>query len=167
LADERLWSVATEDEYWMQLALQMAARAGACGEVPVGAVVVCQGELLAAVWNQPITRNDPTAHAEIEAIRQACQKTKNYRLPEATLYVTLEPCVMCVGALVHARISRLVFGADEPKAGAVLSQAKLFETHPFNWHLSITRGVLAEECAAVLSEFFRNRRQQKKNQTAC
>ena len=148
----------------MRQALACASKAGEAGEVPVGALVVRDGQLLAATWNQPIARHDPTAHAETEAIRQACRRAENYRIPGSTLYVTLEPCVMCVGAIVHARISRLVFGASEPKAGAVISRSNLFEAHPFNWHVDIEGGVLADQCADMISRFFQNRRSQKRLQ---
>ena len=147
-----------KDEYWMQKALQAADNAGKEGEVPVGAVIVCGDEILATAGNRPVSMNDPTAHAEIEAIRAACQRVNNYRLTHSTLYVTLEPCAMCVGAMIHARISRLVYGADEPKSGAVRSQNKLLEIHPFNWRLTVEHGVLAKECSQMLSTFFSSRR---------
>jgi len=117
------------DEYWMQLAYEQAALAAEQGEIPVGAVIVSQNQVIGRGYNAPISLNDPTAHAEIVALREACQNLKNYRLPEdAVLYVTLEPCTMCVGALVHSRISRVVFGTNEPKAGSLVSARKLFET---------------------------------------
>ncbi len=117
------------DEYWMRLAYEQAALAAAQGEIPVGAVIVSQNQVIGRGYNAPISLNDPTAHAEIVALREACQNLKNYRLPEdAVLYVTLEPCTMCVGALVHSRISRVVFGTTEPKAGSLVSARKLFET---------------------------------------
>lgn len=146
------------DESWMRLALECATKAQETGEVPVGALLVRDGKLLSSGWNRPVSSYDPTAHAEIAAIREACMQVGNYRLPNATLYVTLEPCVMCVGAIVHARISRLVFGANEQKAGAIKSKAKLLETHPFNWRVDVRGGILANECSEIISSFFRNRR---------
>lgn len=152
---------AKDDEYWMQQALLQAKKAYELNEVPVGAVVVGDsGELLGLGWNQPITGHDPTAHAEIQALRSACEQVGNYRLPGATLYVTLEPCVMCVGALVHGRISRLVFGAYEPKAGAVCSRNNLLDAHNFNWHIDWTGGVLQAQCSELISGFFQLRRDQ-------
>nr|WP_256385732.1 tRNA adenosine(34) deaminase TadA [Hahella sp. CCB-MM4] len=151
-----------DDERWMQEALRYARQAYDCGEVPVGAVLVLDGEMLAGGFNQPIESHDPTAHAEIVALRLACEKVNNYRIPGATLYVTLEPCAMCVGAMVHGRVSRLVYGAREPKAGAVSSQANLLDQHPFNWSIDVQGGVLQEECSAIISDFFRERRLAKK-----
>ncbi|WP_020408110.1 tRNA adenosine(34) deaminase TadA [Hahella ganghwensis] len=153
----------SDDEYWMREALQLARRAYDSGEVPVGALVVHEGRLLGDGYNQPIISHDPTAHAEIMALRVACSKMENYRIPGATLYVTLEPCTMCVGAIVHARVSRLVFGAAEPKAGAVGSQSNLLEKHPFNWDVEVRGGVLQDECSLLISDFFRERRQVKKS----
>ena len=121
------------DQQWMQLALEQAAFAASIGEIPVGAVIVSQGQVIGEGYNQPIAQHDPTAHAEIQALRNACQKIENYRLPEdATLYVTLEPCTMCVGALIHARIKRVVFGAVEPKAGSLISSRQLLEIGYYN-----------------------------------
>jgi tRNA(adenine34) deaminase len=148
----------TDDERWMHLALQCAARAAEAGEVPVGAIVVRDGHVLASGFNCSISSHDPTAHAEILALRAAAQNVRNYRLPGSTLYVTLEPCVMCVGAIVHARVSRLVFGAREPKAGAVCSCAALLDSHRFNWQVSWVGGVLAADCGNLVSDFFRQRR---------
>lgn len=148
-----------EDERWMRLALEQADMAAAAGEVPVGAVVVLDGELLATGYNQPISAADATAHAEITALRAASQACGNYRLPRASLYVTIEPCSMCAGAMVHARIGRLIFGAREPKAGAIVSQAKLFEAGFLNHRPEVTEGVLADQCAATMQAFFRARRQ--------
>ena len=139
----------------MRRALDEAERARASGEVPVGAVVVDgDGKLIGAGHNAPITECDPTAHAEITALRSACRAVGNYRLPGATLYVTIEPCTMCVGAMVHARIKRLVFGAKEPKAGA----SALLDSPAFNWRIAVTSGVLAAECGQLLAEFFQERR---------
>ncbi len=143
----------------MQQALEQAQAAAAKDEVPVGAVLVdAAGELIATGHNQPISASDPSAHAEIVALRAAAQKLGNYRLPGTTLYVTLEPCVMCVGALVQARIGRLVYGATEPKTGAIESAQKLFETGKFNHKPEITAGVLAQECGTLMSRFFANKR---------
>ena len=132
-------------------------------EVPVGAVLVdAAGELIAAGHNQPISASDPSAHAEIVVLRAAAQKLGNYRLPETTLYVTLEPCTMCVGALVHARVGRLVYGAAEPKTGAIESAQRLFETGKFNHQPELEAGVLANESSALLSQFFAKKRKAKK-----
>ena len=147
------------DAAWMQQALLQAESAAALEEVPVGAVLVdADGELIAAGHNQPISAQDPSAHAEIVVLRAAAKKLANYRLPGTTLYVTLEPCVMCVGALVHARVARLVYGATEPKTGAIESAQKLFETGEFNHSPEIVGGVLADECGALLTRFFEQRR---------
>ncbi len=147
----------------MQQALEQAQAAAAKDEVPVGAVMVDDsGELIAVGHNQPISASDPSAHAEIVVLRAAAQKLGNYRLPGTTLYVTLEPCVMCVGALVHARVGRLVYGATEPKTGAIESAQRLFETGEFNHKPEITAGVLADECGAMMSRFFENKRAAKK-----
>jgi len=146
-----------ERERWMRLALEQAALAAGQGEVPVGAIVVRDGAVLGRGHNQPITACDPTAHAEIVALRAAARATSNYRLTEATLYVTVEPCLMCVGAIVHARIGTVVFGARDPKAGAVRS---LLDPNalPLNHRFAVVEGVLAEECAETLRGFFRSRR---------
>jgi tRNA(adenine34) deaminase len=146
------------DEDWMQVALEQARFAGACGEVPVGAVVVCDGEIIGRGFNQPIRTHDPTAHAEVMALREAAQHLKNYRLPGCELYVTLEPCVMCSGAIMHARIGRVVFGAADPKTGAVGSVIDLFAEARLNHHAEVSGGVLADECGALLSGFFAARR---------
>jgi tRNA(adenine34) deaminase len=143
-----------EDEAWMRHALALAARGAAEGEVPVGALVVQDGRVIGKGWNRPIGRQDASAHAEIEAIREACAQAANYRLPGATLYVTLEPCVMCIGAIFHARIARVVYGAREPKTGAAGSQIDLFAEARLNHHARAEGGVLAEECAQILSDFF-------------
>ena len=152
------------DAAWMQQALLQAESAAALEEVPVGAVLVdADGELIAAGHNQPISAQDPSAHAEIVVLRAAAKKLANYRLPGTTLYVTLEPCVMCVGALVHARVARLVYGATEPKTGAIESAQKLFETGEFNHRPEIVGGVLADECGALLTRFFEQKRASKKS----
>ena len=147
-----------DDEHWMGLALEEAARAARAGEVPIGAAVVLDGRLLASGHNAPIARHDPTAHAEIVALREAARGAGNYRLPGATLYATIEPCVMCCGAAVHARIARLVYGADDAKAGAVRSIHRLLDDARLNHRIEVIAGVRAAECGARLSEFFRAKR---------
>jgi len=142
----------------MQRALELADRAAGLDEVPVGAVVVRHGQLLGEGWNQVISAADPTAHAEIVALRAAARQVGNYRLPEATLYVTLEPCTMCAGAMVHARVAQLVFGAREPRAGVVCSTCALLEESWFNHRVTWQGGVLAEESGARLQAFFKARR---------
>lgn len=152
------------DEDWMRCALVEAEKAAEIDEVPVGAVLVdADGSLIAGGFNQPIRAHDPSAHAEIVALREAAQKLQNYRLPNTTLYVTVEPCTMCVGALVHARVARIVFGAIEPKTGALESAQRLFETGTFNHRPQVDGGVLADECGALLSEFFADKRREKKS----
>lgn len=146
------------DEYWMEQALLLAKKAAEQGEVPVGALVVCDNRIVAEGWNQPISSCDPCAHAEVLALRSAAKVLNNYRLPGCTLYVTLEPCAMCVGAIVHARIDRVVFGALEPKAGAVCSQHTLLDHPAMNYRVQHQGGVCAEACGAVMSEFFAHRR---------
>lgn len=143
----------------MALALDLARQAAAVDEVPVGAVVVRDGTVIGRGFNRPIGGNDPTAHAEIAALRDAARAVENYRLPGATLYVTLEPCAMCIGAIFHARIGRVVFGASDPKTGAAGSVINLFAEPRLNHHASIEGGVLAAECGALLSGFFAARRQ--------
>lgn len=147
-----------EDEVWMSRALQLAGQAGAAGEVPVGAVVVFDGKEIGTGFNAPISGCDPTAHAEMRALRDAAARVGNYRLPGATLYVTLEPCTMCVGAIVHSRISRLVYGAAEPKAGAVASARQTLDEPHLNWRVESVGGVLADQCSHVISDFFTRRR---------
>jgi tRNA(adenine34) deaminase len=147
-----------DDEHWMGLALEEAARAAGAGEVPIGAVVVLDGRVLAAGHNAPIARHDPTAHAEIVALREAARVAGNYRLPGATLYATIEPCAMCCGAAVHARIARLVYGADDAKAGAVRSVHRLLDEARLNHRVEVTAGVRAAECGARLTAFFRAKR---------
>jgi tRNA(adenine34) deaminase len=142
----------------MRYALNRAREAGARGEVPVGAVLVIDGELVSEGFNEPIGSGDPTAHAEIVAIRRAAADIGNYRLTGATLYVTIEPCLMCVGAMVHARIARLVYGAPEPKAGAIESAMRGLEHPTLNHRFEVTAGVLADECREVMQQFFRERR---------
>jgi len=148
-----------DDTHFMELALAEARQAEAEGEVPVGAVVARDGEVIAAAHNRPIGLNDPTAHAEILALRAAAEKLGNYRLAGCDLYVTLEPCAMCVGALVHARLQRLVYAAADPKAGAVASCLRLLESPHWNHRVEVRAGVLAEEAAALLQRFFASRRE--------
>lgn len=142
----------------MQVALGLAREAGAAGEVPVGAVVVLDGEIVGRGFNQPILRHDPTAHAEIMALRDAADRVGNYRLPGSTLYVTLEPCVMCTGAIMHARVARVVYGARDPKTGAAGSVVDLYGESRLNHHAAIEGGVLAGDCGSLLSSFFAARR---------
>lgn len=149
----------SQDERFMREALALAAQGAALGEVPVGAVLVHEGQIVGRGFNCPISRHDPSAHAEMVAIRAAAQALQNYRLPGVTLYVTLEPCSMCAGLIVHSRIQRVVYGAAEPKAGVVVSRGKFFEQDFLNHRVLVEGGVLAEECGTVLSEFFRQRRQ--------
>ena len=147
-----------DDEHWMGLALEEAARAAQAGEVPVGAVVVLDGRLLGSGHNAPIKDCDPTAHAEIVALRAAARGAGNYRLIGATLYATIEPCAMCCGAAIHTRIARLVYGADDAKAGAVRSVHRLLDDERLNHQIAVTAGVRATECGARLSDFFRAKR---------
>nr|WP_024965406.1 tRNA adenosine(34) deaminase TadA [Pantoea sp. IMH] len=150
------------DEFWMRHALALARRAWEEGEVPVGAVLVQGDRAIGEGWNRPIGHHDPTAHAEIMALRQGGKVLENYRLLDTTLYVTLEPCVMCAGAMVHGRINRLVFGAKDEKTGAAGSLLDVLGHPGMNHQVVIDQGVLAKECAAMLSDFFRYRRAQKK-----
>jgi tRNA(adenine34) deaminase len=150
-------------QHWMAQAIEQAKQALAQGEVPVGAVLVHNQQLIATGWNQPIGRSDPTAHAEIMALRQGGQKLANYRLVGCTLYVTIEPCAMCAGALIHARISQLVFGAKEPKAGAAGSACNLLQSPWVNHQVEVISGILATECSQLMQDFFRARRQQCTN----
>lgn len=147
-----------EDEHYIHLALDLARQAAEAGEVPVGAIVVKGGEIVGRGYNAPISSRDPTAHAEIQAMRDAAKTLGNYRLVGCTLYVTLEPCAMCSGAIQHARIARLVFGAADPKTGCCGSVINLMDEARLNHHCDATGGVLAEECGKVLSDFFAARR---------
>jgi len=147
----------TDSEY-MQMALELAAEAAAAGEVPVGALVVKDGEIIGRGYNAPISCHDPSAHAEIRAMRDAAQRIGNYRLVGCTLYVTLEPCAMCAGAVQHARIARLVYGASDPKTGACGSVVNLMAETRLNHHTEVEGGVMAPECGGVLSAFFAARR---------
>lgn len=143
---------------WMTLALEQARLAQAMGEVPVGAVLVQDDQLIASAHNQPIFNNDPTAHAEIQLLRKAGEVLNNYRFPNTTLYVTLEPCTMCLGAMIHARVTRVVFGAYDKKTGACGSCQDLTTSECFNHTIEIQGGILADECKALLQHFFKNRR---------
>jgi len=147
-----------QDEDFMRIALALAAEAASQGEVPVGAVVVKDGKVIGRGRNAPISLNDPTAHAEIQAMREAARYVGNYRLVDCTLYVTLEPCAMCSGAIQHARISRLVYGASDPKTGCCGSVVNLMEEPKLNHHCEVSNGLLATECGALLSAFFKLRR---------
>jgi tRNA(adenine34) deaminase len=148
----------TREETFMQAALEQARLAGSLGEVPVGAVVVSGDEIVGRGFNQPIRGHDPTAHAEVMALREAARLLGNYRLPGCELYVTLEPCVMCSGAIMHARIARVIFGARDPKTGAAGSVVDLFAERRINHHAETIGGVLADECGQMLSAFFAARR---------
>jgi tRNA(adenine34) deaminase len=148
----------TRDDAWMHEALTLAAEAQANGEVPVGAVVVKDGTIIGRGYNQPVSAHDPTAHAEVVAMRDAAAKIGNYRLVGCEIYVTLEPCVMCAGAIMHARVGRVVYGAPDPKTGACGSVVNLFAETKLNHHTTVLPGVLAGECRAKLSAFFSQRR---------
>lgn len=152
----------TNDEKWMAHALILAMRAWDMDEVPVGAVLVANNQIIGRGCNRPIGDRDPTAHAEIVALREGANKMNNYRLPGTTLYVTLEPCAMCVGALLHARIDRLVFGTREGKNGAIVSQLSLLELHAFNHIFHVREGVMAAQASELLSAFFKRKRTLKK-----
>jgi len=152
-----------QDMVWMQHALRLASTAAECGEVPVGAVLVHADHIIGQGYNQPISSHDPTAHAEIVALRDACRQLQNYRLPtDTTLYVTLEPCTQCVGALVHARVTRVVYAATEPRAGSLVSARQLMQAGFFNHYFSYEGGVLADESRQLLRFFFRQRRKHAK-----
>jgi tRNA(adenine34) deaminase len=146
------------DELFMRAALELAMQAEACGEVPVGAVIVNDGEIVGRGYNHPISSHDPTAHAEVAALRDAAQRLGNYRLGGCELYVTLEPCVMCAGAILHARIARVIYGAPDPKTGACGSVVDLFSEPRLNHHAQVTAGVLAAEAGTLLQRFFASRR---------
>lgn len=147
------------DRAWMRRALELARHAEASdGEVPVGALIVLEGEVVGEGWNRNITLDDPTAHAEVQALRDAGRRRGNYRLPGATLYVTLEPCAMCAGAIVHARIARVVYGASDPKTGAAGSVFDVLQHERHNHRVEVTRGVLADDSGDLLRQFFRSRR---------
>jgi tRNA(adenine34) deaminase len=146
------------DETFMLEALKLAEEAASLGEVPVGAVVVCEGRVVGRGFNQPVGSHDPSAHAEICALRSAGQNLQNYRLPGCTLYVSIEPCTMCLGAIIHARVETLVFGAAEPRYGAVVSGQRLLENGVYNHQLQVRGGVLAGQCGDLMKQFFRQRR---------
>ena len=150
------------DLFFMQHALQRAEKAYQKGEVPVGCVLVKAGKIIAEGWNQPITQHDPSAHAEVITIRAAGQQLENYRLPDTTLYVTLEPCTMCAGLMIHARIKRLVFGASEPKTGACGSVFNVLADERYNHQLEVEGGIMQEECVAIIKRFFAERRRSRK-----
>ena len=146
------------DRQFMQQALEQAGLAALAGEVPVGAVIVHNGQVIARAFNQPITNHDPSAHAEMLALRQAALSEKNYRLPGTTLYVTLEPCTMCAGAMLHARVDRIVYGAADPKTGAAGSVLDVFSSKQLNHQTIIEGGVMGQECGQLLRDFFKERR---------
>lgn len=154
-----------QDHYWMARALEQAKLAELQGEVPVGAIIVHQQQIVGQGFNCPISSHDPTAHAEVQAIRQACQHVHNYRLPEGcTLYVTLEPCTLCVGALIHARIAKVVFAATEPRAGALVSARQLLSDQSFyNHYFDFVGGCMADDSRKLLQQFFRQRRSKQKS----
>ncbi|HUE51218.1 MAG TPA: tRNA adenosine(34) deaminase TadA [Terriglobales bacterium] len=146
------------DEFWIEEALRAAQRALDAGEVPVGAVVVCDGKIVARGWNRTLTDSDPTAHAEIVALREAGAAVGNHRLGDCALFATIEPCAMCAGAMIHARLKRMVYGADDPKAGAVRSVVQVLNHPQLNHRMEVRGGVLAGRCAEMLQSFFRSRR---------
>jgi tRNA(adenine34) deaminase len=148
-----------EDEKWMQIAIREANLAKNKGEVPVGAIIIQNNRIIAKAHNSPISKNDPTAHAEVLAIRNASKKLQNYRLPGTTLYVTLEPCAMCLGAVIHARINRIVFGTSDPKSGVCSSTANLTSEAFFNHKIIVNGGILEQDCKKILQSFFKLRRQ--------
>ena len=152
----------TVDQHWMKEALVEAAKGRVLDEVPVGAVVVYKGEIIGRGYNQPISGCNPVAHAEVMALQQAAATLNNYRLVDCDLYVTLEPCTMCAGAIIHSRVRRVVFGAYEPKAGALVSQSRTFELPYMNYRVEMTEAVLEQECSEMISSFFRDRRAAKK-----
>lgn len=146
------------DQHWMQRALELAREAESAGEVPVGAVLVRNGELISQAWNRPIATGDPTSHAEILALRAAAARLGNYRLPGCDLYVTLEPCAMCAGAIIHARLKRVIYAADDPKAGAAGSVFNILGSSELNHYVEVERGFMAADSAEILQSFFRARR---------
>jgi len=148
----------TPDLQWMQRAVELAKKAEAQDEVPVGAVIVLDNQIIGEGWNQPISSDDPTAHAEIMALRDAGEKIGNYRLPNASIYVTLEPCIMCAGAIIHSRLSRLVYAVDDPKTGACGSVFNLLQTDELNHKVEIEKGVMEEECQSLIRSFFKEKR---------
>ena len=155
--------VESKDQYWMERALELARKAEAAGEVPVGAVIVKDDEIIAEGWNQPISSNDATSHAEIMAMRVAGEKLGNYRLLDTTVYVTLEPCSMCVGAMIHARVAKVVYAASEPRTGALGGAFNLLEANQHNHIFEVEAGLMAEESRMLLQNFFQSRRQSSRN----
>ena len=155
-------TASASDELWMEEALRVAQRALDAGEVPVGAIVVRAGKIVGRGWNRNLTDADPTAHAEILALREAGARIGNHRLGDCELFATIEPCAMCAGAMVHARLKRLVYGADDPKAGAVHSVLLVLNHPQLNHQMEVSQGVLAQRCADLLQSFFRQRREEKK-----
>ncbi len=149
------------DEDWMQRAYELAQKAEELDEVPVGAVIIYESKIIGEGWNQPISSNDPTAHAEIMALRDAGNNIGNYRLPDTTMYVTLEPCAMCAGAIIHARIIKLVYAVDDPKTGACGSVFDLLQSEELNHKVEIEKGVLADDCRCLIQTFFREKRLNK------
>ena len=150
------------DKDWMQRAFELAKKAEAHDEVPVGAVIVLDDQIIGEGWNQPISSDDPTAHAEIMALRDAGKNIGNYRLPNATIYVTLEPCIMCAGAIIHARLAKLVYAVDDPKTGACGSVFNLLQTEELNHKVEIDNGVMEEECRSLIQSFFKEKRAKQK-----
>lgn len=151
-----------DDNYWMTQAIALANKAALIGEVPVGAIVILDNKIIGKGFNQPISTCDPTAHAEIIALRDAAKNINNYRICEASLYVTLEPCTMCAGAMIHSRIKRLIYGAAEPKAGVINSQRNLLEAPYVNHKIAVVTDVCGNECSEIISKFFAKRREQIK-----
>jgi tRNA(adenine34) deaminase len=148
----------SENTYWMQRAFELAQNAKEQDEVPVGAVIVLEGKIIGEGWNQPISSNDPSAHAEIMALRHAGQTNKNYRLPGATMYVTLEPCAMCAGAIVHSRLTKLVYAVEDLKTGACGSVFNLLQAEELNHKVVIDKGVMEDECRSLIQNFFKEKR---------
>lgn len=158
---------ASPDEYWMQEAILLAEQAAQAGEVPVGAVVVFEGRIIGTGYNRPIALHDPSAHAEVIALRDAARQQQNYRLNGCELYVTLEPCLMCAGAMMHARLARVIFGAFDYKTGVCGSLFNIFDNLSLNHHTQVTGGVLQPQCSAQISQFFAQRRAQKRKPDTC
>jgi len=152
----------TQEQKWMQVAINLANHASSIDEIPVGAIIVYENKIIGEGWNQPISSNDPTAHAEIMALRDAGKNIGNYRLPDATMYVTLEPCAMCAGAIVHARLAKLVYAVDDPKTGACGSVLNLLQIDEFNHKVEIENGILEDECRTLIQDFFKEKRVKQK-----
>ena len=152
----------TQEQKWMQVAINLANHASSIDEIPVGAIIVYENKIIGEGWNQPISSNDPTAHAEIMALRDAGKNIGNYRLPDATMYVTLEPCAMCAGAIVHARLAKLVYAVDDPKIGACGSVLNLLQIDEFNHKVEIENGILEDECRTLIQDFFKEKRVKQK-----